>query len=209
MSDLYTGKQTLLKLNHSPHQLIMYHQLMLPSPRDFESAGYVRMDLYLSYEESKLEEIYRNARRIIQEAGNIPLHLELFNPGMVYPPENEHDDDSDYCSGYASDGEDALTEHRYESRPGLIEFFESTRGWEAAEIHLCEYPGFAQDVLRCEPGEPPLETWMRLRSLSLISDWRNVPPEGEENHDCGPLRMTGESFPLLRAVTLHLKCCNV
>jgi hypothetical protein len=163
------------------------------------------MDLHHSYKESRLERYYNDARRIIQEAGNIPLHLAISGPGRIYRPPIEHNDDS----FYGSDGEDALTEHDYESLPGLIEFVDSTRGWEAAEIDLHDHLGFAQDVLHCEPGEPPLETWMRLRSLSLISDWRNVPPEGEENYDCGPLRMTGESFPLLRAVTLHLKCCNV
>ncbi|KAJ2919107.1 hypothetical protein MD484_g1356, partial [Candolleomyces efflorescens] len=190
------------------------HQLIVMSPRDFEYPGYVCMNLFDSMEENELEEYYSQARQIIQEAGNIPLHLELSSPGMVerrrhIERDSDEDGDDSDCGYPSDDGEDALTLHHYESRPGLVEFIESTRGWEAAEINLGDHLGFAQDVFHCEPGQPPLETWMRLRSLSLISDSWNTPPEGEENYYCWKLRMRADSFPLLRAVTLHLKCCNV
>ncbi|RXW20701.1 hypothetical protein EST38_g5162 [Candolleomyces aberdarensis] len=173
-----------------------------------ERPGYISMDLYDCYESSELNVIYGEARRSIREAGNSPRHLHILYPGIVYRPQDD-DSDSDSDSWPCSDGEDALTEHHYVSRPGLIDFVKSTRGWEVVEIDLHDYPGFVQDVFHCGRNQQPLRTWTRVRSLSLFSDWRNMPPEGEDSFDCGLLRMTQQSFPMLRVVNLDLKCCSL
>jgi hypothetical protein len=92
-----------------------------------------------------------------------------------------------------------------------VKFTKSTRDWESVEIDLQEAPEFPGYIFDCGlRGNIQLETWKHLQTLSLFSGWWDgAPPEGEGSVECGALCMTQESFPMLRNVTLQLKCCCV
>ena len=171
----------------------------LPSEEQLRRPGYVFLNLESCYVEEEAEEIYEAARHRIQESGNAPRHLNILCPSMVDEEEAE-----------SCETRDALTIDPYIPRPGLVEFIQSTRDWSSVEIDLQKDPAFIGWIFNCgKPGGQPLRMWKRLRTLSLFSDWWNTPPEGEECVEVGSIRMTQESYPMLRNVTIELSCCSV